>query len=166
MSRHYDDIEIPDFIREGNEYVIGTYTFTENEILEFAREFDPQPFHVDPKAAEESLLGGLCASGWHTTSIWMRLQRRATAEHTARLKACKKSWPEFGPSPGMKDIKWPRPVFANDEITYSNKILSIRRSNSKPDWWIMGNFSRGMNQHDETVLEFSSSVFLKIHAYQ
>ena len=162
-SDGYKGVEIPDFIRKGSEYEIGSYTFTAEKIIEFATAFDPQHFHMDHEAAGKSMFGGLCASGWHTTSVWMKLQRKATATHVTRLKKEGKAWPDFGPSPGMENLKWLKPVYANDTITYTNKIMGIRRSDSKPDWWIMSNFSRGENQHGDRVMQFDSSVFLKIH---
>jgi acyl dehydratase len=66
---------------------IGTYTFDEENIVRFARRFDPQPFHIDPEAARRSLFGGLCASGWHTCAVWMRSFVDYWSTETARLKS-------------------------------------------------------------------------------
>ena len=66
MSRFFDDVAI------GEEHRLGSHTFTAEEIVAFAAAYDPQPFHVDPEAAKTSLFGSLCASGWHTASIWLR----------------------------------------------------------------------------------------------
>ena len=155
---------IPAFLKPGANTVIGSHRFDADEIIRFGKQFDPQRFHTDPKAARESLLGGLCASGWHTTSVWMRLQRESVDEHTVKLKAAGKSYPEFGPSPGMSGLKWFRAVFAGDTITYANTIREFRRSKSRPEWWILRNFSEGKNQHLEKVIEFESTVFVKLHS--
>ena len=156
-------VDIPDFLRAGARTNIGSHRFVDAEIIRFAKRFDPQEFHVDPEKAHDSLFGGLCASGWHTVSVWMKLQRRSVAENTARLKAEGKSWPEFGPSPGMKRLKWLRPVYAGETITYFNEISGIRESRSRPGWWLMTNEAVAENQDGKPVMTFESTVFLKIH---
>ncbi|MGI9350791.1 MAG: MaoC family dehydratase [Rhizobiaceae bacterium] len=156
-------VEIPEFLKPGVKTVIGQHNFKQDEIIRFGKQFDPQRFHIDPKAAEESLLGGLCASGWHTTSVWMALQRKSVNEHTAQLKAAGKPYPEFGPSPGMSGLKWFRAVFVGNTITYVNTIREFRKSKSRPEWWVLRNFSEGKNQNGEKVIEFESTVFVKIH---
>ena len=89
---------------------LGTHLFEAEAIKEFARKFDPQPFHVDEAAAARSVLGGLCASGWHTAAVWMRLS--VDAGMTARDTPWDGPGPEpvFGPSPGFRNLKWLKPV--------------------------------------------------------
>ncbi len=101
---------------------IGAHTFTAEEIKRFARAFDPQPFHLDEAAAEESHFGRLCASGWHTLAVWMKLnvrhlQRRARA--SARRPACRLA--RLGPSPGFDELKWLKPVYAGDRSLSSTR---------------------------------------------
>lgn len=153
--------KLPEFIRPGSSFEIGDYTFSANEIIRFAKAWDPQEFHTDEEKAKSSLLGGLCASGWHTVSIWMKLQRKAIAEKTKILQEAKMPVPEFGPSPGMKHIKWIKPVHADDTITYTNSIHSLRESKSRSGWSIMQSSVEAKNQHSATVMTFESAVFIK-----
>lgn len=155
--------DFPAFLLPDAETVIGDFTFTEEIILKFATQYDPQRFHLDYEQAKQSIFGGLCASGWQTVSVWMRLQRRSIAEHTQALKEQNQPWPEFGPSPGMKNLRWMKPVYVDQTITYVNHIQSLRQSNSKPEWWIMANQARGENDAGERVMQFESSVFIKLH---
>src|SRR2546423_11240720 len=118
--RYYEDIRIGDTSR------IGSHMFTAAEIKAFAARFDPQPFHLDEMAAAHSPFGGLCASGWHTACVWMRLlidhrnaedeARRARGEPVAKL----------GVSPGFRELKWPKPVFAGDTVNYASEVIDKR----------------------------------------
>jgi len=153
---------IPEFLKPGTRSEIGSHRFEPEDIIRFARKFDPQRFHVDEEAASKTMLGGLCASGWQTASVWMKLQRLSVRERTSTLKSSGKTYPEFGPSPGMKHLKWLKPVFAGDTITYCNTPKEFRKSNSRPPWWILRNFSEGFNQNGEKVIEFESTVFVKL----
>ncbi|MDJ0614194.1 MAG: MaoC family dehydratase [Rhizobiaceae bacterium] len=154
--------EIPDHIRPGNRIEIGDFLFTGENILRFAKEWDPQIFHTDSIKAKDSLFGGLCASGWHTISVWMKLQRAASKIQAGKLRSEGKPVPEFGPSPGMKHIKWIKPVFAGDRISYANEITGLRKSGSMPDWWVMTSKVQALNQNGEPVMTFDNAVFLKL----
>ena len=154
---------IPHFLLPDAESPIGSYTFSEEKILDFAVQFDPQRFHVDAEAAKSSLLGGLCASGWHTIAVWMKLQRAWVAKETSVLKRNNLPWPEFGPSPGMKNVKWLKPVYVDQTIAYTNHIKGLRKSKSRNNWWIMANQARAENEDKERVMQFESTVFLQIH---
>jgi acyl dehydratase len=138
---------------------LGAYTFSAEEIIRFAKAFDPQSFHVDPEAAKDSLFGALCASGWHTAAIWMKLlaahreQVRADAlrrgERPARL----------GPSPGFKNLKWLKPVYAGDTITYRTTLVNKRASASRQGWGLAFHRNTAMNQHGQEVFSFDGAVF-------
>ena len=154
--------DLPDFLEPGTREEIGTVHFSAGDIVRFARKFDPQHFHLDPEVAKKSLLGGLCASGWHTASSWMPLQRRFVAQKCRQLEEQGKQPPEFGPSPGFTDLRWIKPVYAEDSITYHNEVESIRESKSRPGWWILTLFSQGNNQKEEPVISFRSTVFVKL----
>ncbi|MGE3148527.1 MAG: MaoC family dehydratase [Pseudorhodoplanes sp.] len=140
---------------------IGSYLFTAENIKAFASRFDPQPFHMDEKAAAQTHFGGLCASGWHTASVWMRLtidhRRREVEEQQARGEAIAKS----GPSPGFRDMKWLKPVYAGDTVTYRNEIIDKRASASKPGWGLITSQITGRNQHGDLVFSFISTAFLQ-----
>lgn len=155
---------LPDFMKTGWEAEIGEHTFTPEEIINFAKAYDPQPFHVSEELAENSLFGGLCASGWHTASMWMRKQRDYTTEQSKIRAELGLPLAEFGPSPGFINLKWHRPVFSGDTITYFNSTDVSRRSKSKPDWHILTGRQFAKNQNDGLVLSFQSSVFLKYPA--
>jgi acyl dehydratase len=140
---------------------IGQHTFTTEEIKAFAARFDPQPFHLDEAAAAHSLFGRLCASGWHTACLWMRLateyRRREDAERRSRGEPVAM----LGVSPGFRDLRWLSPVYPGDTITYATEVVELRPSASRPDWGIMTARNTGTNQRGEPVLSFVSSAFVE-----
>jgi acyl dehydratase len=105
----------------GRVFELGSTVVDRDEMLAFARRFDPQPFHVDEAAAAASLFGGLAASGWFTAALWMRLYADAVLAGSTSLG-----------SPGGEDIAWPAPVFAGDELRGTAEVLGARRSASRP----------------------------------
>jgi acyl dehydratase len=142
---------------------LGSYTFESGDIIRFARQFDPQRFHVDAEAAKDSLFGGLCASGWHTASIWMKLMvdyrnriRTNALAHGARPA-------RLGPSPGFTDMKWLKPVYAGDTLTYRSTVAGKRVSNSRPGWGLVFHHNAATNQHGEEVFSFEGMVFWERH---
>lgn len=122
----------------------GDYLITEQEIIEFATKYDPQYFHTDPQAARQSVYGGLIASGWMTGSVMMRLM----ADHFISPRS------SMG-SPGIDEVRWHRPVRAGDRIRLRIKVLSARRSASKPDRGILVIQNEALNQHGELVMSFN-----------
>ena len=145
----------------GEKLVIGSHTFTAPDIKAFAQRFDPQLFHVDEDAAARSHFGALCASGWHTAVTWMRLlleHRRRDAE-----MRCERGEPvaKLGPSPGFRDLKWLKPVYAGDTITYSTEAIETRPSASRPGWGLLRSHNEGVNQNGEVVFSFVSAVFVE-----
>ncbi|EFM56906.1 MaoC family dehydratase [Brucella inopinata] len=152
------------FIEEniGKERVLGTYTFTAEEIIAFARKYDPQPFHIDEEAAKNSLFGGLCASGWHTTVIFMKLNVASMMQASRETVQRGETPPTFGPSPGFENLKWPKPVFAGDTITYKRVAHAIRPLASRPGWSMLTMTTRAHNQHGEEVLSFDNAAMVKL----
>lgn len=145
----------------GEEAALGSYVFTADNIISFARKFDPQPFHLDEAAARESAFGGLCASGWHTAAAWMKCmvghrERGREAALRAGLPV-----PELGPSPGFTDLVWRRPVYAGDVIRYHSRITDCRFSRSRPGWGLVFTHNSGINAAGETVFAFAGCVFWK-----
>jgi len=120
---------------------IGSHTFTEEEIIEFARQFDPQPFHTDPEAAKRSFFGGLIASGWHTCAIAMRLMVEQYIGRSASMG-----------SPGVDNIRWLAPVRPGDTISYRRIVLESRPSVSKPDIGLLRTSTEASNQRGELVM--------------
>jgi acyl dehydratase len=106
----------------GMTYACGARSLSEEQIVGFAREFDPQPFHVDREAAKASMFGGIIASGWHTASTAMRLQVDAVLSRSASLG-----------SPGIDELRWLKPVRPGDTLSLKLEVLESRPSQSKPD---------------------------------
>ena len=111
----------------GRVFELGTIVVDHDEMVAFARRFDPQPFHVDEAAGRESLFKGLAASGWFTASLWMRAYVDGLLSRSASLG-----------SPGGEQITWPAPVFAGDVLTATMEVLDARRSRSRPELGLVG----------------------------
>lgn len=126
--------------KTGKTIEVGTRTVTEEEIIDFASKFDPQPFHVDKDAAANSIYGGIIASGWHTCSMMMRMM----VDHFLRQSS------SMG-SPGVDEIRWLKPVRAGDTLSVSTTILEARPSTSKPDRGVVMTQWQAKNQHGELV---------------
>jgi acyl dehydratase len=153
--KYFDDLRLGDVV------MTGSHTFHAEEIKSFARRFDPQVFHVDEDAAAKSHFGALCASGWHTAAVWMRLmidQRRAVEDAlVARGETVAKS----GPALGLRDLKWLRPVYVGDVIAYKAEVVELRVSNSRPGFGLMTILTTGINQDSATVISFLSTTFVE-----
>jgi acyl dehydratase len=143
----------------GQTEVLGSFTYPAEAIIRFAKAYDPQRFHVDPVAAKESLFGDLCASGWQTASVWMKLM--AAHRHRIRADALARGErpAQLGPSPGFRNLKWLKPVYAGDTITYRSTVTDRRASASRPGWGIASHHNTGVNQHGEEVFSFDGAVF-------
>ena len=125
----------------GESVEFGDHLVTEAEVLEFARRYDPQPFHVDPAAAAESIYGGIIASGWMTGSIAMRL----VVDHFLSPRS------SMG-SPGMDELRWLQPVRPGDRLSVRVTVLESRLSQSKPDRGIILLLWEVLNQNRATVM--------------
>ncbi|RMF11257.1 MAG: MaoC family dehydratase [Alphaproteobacteria bacterium] len=119
----------------------GNYKITREEIIEFARKYDPQPFHVDESAAAKTMYGGLIASGWHTCAVAMRLLCDGFMNQSTGIG-----------SPGVDEIRWIRPVRPGDELKASLEILEVTPSRSKPDRGSIKHKLVVTNQLDEVVM--------------
>jgi acyl dehydratase len=113
------DLYFEDFA-PGQMYELGSRTVSEEEILAFARQWDPQPFHVDPEAAKDSVFGGLIASGWHTGSIWMR-------GYVDTMLG-----PASQGSPGIEELRWLAPVRPGDRLSSRLTVLEATPSEGNP----------------------------------
>jgi acyl dehydratase len=151
-SPFLEDLEVGDTLE------LGSVTFTPDAIIRFAKQYDPQVFHVNPDAARLSSFGDLCASGWHTGSTWMRLmvdyRQRSLAEARRRGEPAA----DLGPSPGFKYLRWPRPVYAGDTISYRASLTAARPSATRPGWGIAFHRNSGTNQYGEEVFSFEGSA--------
>jgi acyl dehydratase len=113
---HLEDFE------PGQVFELGSIYVSQEQVLDFAQQFDPQPFHIDEEAGGRSIFGGLIASGWHTCSLMMRLLVDNLLSRSASLG-----------SPGVNQIRWLLPVRPGDTLTASTKVLAVTSSVSKPD---------------------------------
>lgn len=137
---------------------LGAHRFEPDAIVAFARAYDPQAFHLDPEAAAQTHFGGLCASGWHTAAVWMK-RLLTTWRRDMALTAQTGPVPQLGPSPGFKDLRWLKPVYAGDTIRYSSRLVDKRASASRPGWGLATHHNTACNQHGEPVFAFTGSVF-------
>jgi acyl dehydratase len=143
----YEDHEV------GQTAPLGAHRFTREAILDFARKFDPQPFHLDDAAAKKSIFGGLCASGWHTVSVSMRMLvdgRHAQRKAVATLGET----PPLGLGRGVRDLRWSTPVRPGDEIAFSLRIDSMRETR-RPDWGLIGMRIIGVNHDGREVCAYT-----------
>ncbi len=153
--RFFEEFEV------GERRQIGTHTFTADEIKRFASAYDPQPFHTDEDAAANSHFGRLCASGWHTLAVWMRLNVRGMQDEARRMHAAGAPPAKVGPSPGFDQLKWLRPVYAGDTITYESEVVAARESRSRPGWGLVSMRTVGRNQSGEEAISFTAHVFVE-----
>jgi acyl dehydratase len=140
---------------------IGAHTFTAEEIKRFASAFDPQPFHMDEGAAEASHFGRLVASGWHTLATWMKLNVRHMQELARERAASGLAQARLGPSPGFDELKWLKPVYVGDRISFETEVIGKRASRSRPGWGLVSMRSIGRNQAGEDVISFIGHVFVE-----
>ena len=129
----------------------GSFSLSEAEIIAFAKEYDPQPFHTDPVAAADGPFGGLIASGWHTTSLMMRLLVEHFLSPETSLGAA-----------GVDEIRWPSPVRPGDTLRVRGTVLDARRSQSKPGRGIVRSLAEVTNQRGETVMRAIAINFVLI----
>lgn len=134
-NRYFEDY-LPGAVHE-----FGSITLREVEIIEFARRFDPQPFHTDPEAAKKSAFGGLIASGWHTASLAMRLLVDHYISRVASLG-----------SPGVDEVRWRNPVRPGDTLSVRVTVLESKLSRSKPGQGSIRSYVEVLNQHREVVM--------------
>jgi acyl dehydratase len=124
----------------GQEIPLGSRTVSEEEIIAFATEFDPQPFHVDRAAAAASIYGGVIASGWHTCSMMMRMVVDGLMSASSSMG-----------SPGLDSVRWLLPVRGGDTLTVSYLTKQVKASNSRPDRGVVWSVWQARNQHGEVV---------------
>ncbi|HEY4024433.1 MAG TPA: MaoC family dehydratase [Pseudonocardiaceae bacterium] len=145
-----DDRYFEDYV-VGASHEYGYETITEAEILDFARLYDPQPIHIDLSYAANGPFKGLIASGAHTVALMMRLYVTHYISHAASLA-----------SPGLDELRWPRPVRPGDTLWLRATILDARRSQSKPDRGVVRTGVELFNQHDEPVATMTAINFLAL----
>ena len=141
----FEDLEI------GKETDFGSYEVTRDEVLEFARKYDPQPFHLSDEEAAKTHFGRLAASGWHTCAMAMAV----IARHVVKTEQA-----GLG-SPGVDELRWLKPVYPGDTLSVSSRIVEVRPSRSKPEIGSFRSATTVSNQHGEPVLTFTSIVLMR-----
>jgi acyl dehydratase len=137
---YFEDLEI------GTRSSFGRYEVTREEVLEFARKYDPQPFHLSDEAAAKTHFGRISASGWHTCAMTMRmLVDNITERKQAGLG-----------SPGQDELRWHRPVYPGDVLRIETELLDKTRSRSRPEMGSFRSIVKVFNQDDQVVMSFKS----------
>ncbi len=154
MSTYFEDLEL------GRVTELGRHTFTADDIKTFAAKYDPQPFHMDEEAAKASLFGALCASGWHTVAVYTGLNIRTRQKREAEAAARGETIARWGPSPGFKDLKWPRPVFAEDTVTFRQSIADLVTLKSRPERGLLVTKGEGTNQKGQVVFQLTGQILV------
>lgn len=138
-------------LQVGQKACFGAYHVTREEVLDFARKYDPQPFHLSDEAAAETHFGRIAASGWHSCAMTMAMLVEHLSTHPIAGLG----------SPGVDELRWLKPVYPGDTLRAESEILEVRPSRSKPD---IGSFTSRMhvfNQAGEMVLRFRSIVLVR-----
>ena len=147
IKYYWEDLQ-PGDVRD-----LGTLSPSREDIVTFARQFDPQPFHLDEEAAKGSVFGTLCASGWHTCSMAMSLMVNNFLLDAASLG-----------SPGMENIKWFKPVLPGDTLRLQHSITDKRPMSKRPDVGLVRSEWHLFNQHEDQVLHLESwGMFRRRH---
>jgi acyl dehydratase len=141
--RYFDDFKVGDVIE------LGQHTITKEEIVAFARQFDPQLFHLDEEAAAKTMFGGLIASGWHTGSLMMRLLYEGALRDTVSLG-----------SPGIDEMRWLKPVRPGDTLSARMIITECVPSRSKPDRGIVRSLLEMRNQNGDVMVTIKGMSLL------
>jgi acyl dehydratase len=144
---HFEDIAVGETVPFGRKVV------SRDEIVEFARAFDPQPFHLDEEAAKHSLIGRLCASGWHSCAMLMRMLTDEVLNKSASLG-----------SPGMEEVKWLKPVFPGDVLSGRYTCTAKRVLGSRPEVGLCHVLFEMLNQDGDVVMTWNSSQFFKVRS--
>lgn len=142
---HWEDLEV------GKPYLYGAYEVTKDEIFEFARAYDPQPHHVDEEAARLSLVKGLCASGWHTCAMFMRLLYDGHLRHFAALGANQ-----------IDEVRWMKPVRPGHVLKARSVCTEKRLMASRPSVGICRMKHEILNQDDELLMTMENAVFIAV----
>ncbi len=136
-ERYFDDFAVGEVFKPS-----GRVRVEKDEIIAFAKKFDPQFFHLDEEAARKSIFGRLVASGWHTAAMTMSLVARSEYRSAGGTIGM-----------GFEDVRWPAPVYPGDELRIETEVLEMRASKSRPDRGVMKLRTRTLNQNDEAVQE-------------
>jgi acyl dehydratase len=142
---YFEDLEV------GEETYFGSYEVTREEVLEFARKYDPQPFHLSDEEAAKTHFGRIAASGWHTTAMTMAVIARYVVKHEQAGLG----------SPGIDDLRWKKPVYPGDTLHVRGTIIEKALSRSRPEMGSYRTQTIVTNQDDHAVMTFTSIVLIR-----
>lgn len=148
-SMKSDDYVYMEDLHVGQKMTAGPITLTEQDTIAFAKQYDPQDFHIDAARAKHTLFGELIASGWQTAAVTMRMIIDASPKMKGGMIGR-----------GIEKLNWPRAVKPGDSLSYEGEILELRPSSGNPHMGVMRVRNITRNQHGETVLEMESVVFV------
>jgi acyl dehydratase len=137
---------------------LASHTFGKDEIIAFAREYDPQPFHLDEAAAKASLFGALSASGWHTAAYFIRGVVTSRLEANGAARARGERVAVYCPSPGFRNLNWPKPVFVGDTVSFRARLTEKVDLKSRPDRGLLVSEVQGRNERGEIVFAVTSQI--------
>ena len=143
---YFEDLEI------GKRASFGRYDVTREEVIEFAKKYDPQAFHLDDEVAAKTHFGRLSASGWHTCAMTMAMM----VENMKNVKQA-----GLG-SPGVDQLMWKKPVYPGDTLRVESEVIEKRRSKSRPEMGLFKSRAKVFNQNDEVVLEMTSNGLIAV----
>lgn len=140
----YEDLTV------GHKEAFGAYEVTKEEVIDFASKYDPQPFHLDEEFAKQSVFGALCASGWHTSAMMMRMM----VDHMMEAGLA-----GLG-SPGIDGIEWKKPVFPGNILSVESEVTGKRESQSRPNIGLVKSTYHVKNQNGEIVMIMRGNVMV------
>ena len=141
---YFEDVQV------GETHRFGRYEVTREEIIEYARQFDPQPFHVDEAAAKQSMFGGLIASGWHTGAMLIRMLNDHAIPGAATTGAL-----------GFDDLKWLKPVRPGDVLSVETRVIDKSEARRRPEIGVVKIASQVLDQHGEVKMSLVSLVLYR-----
>ena len=144
---HYEDFHV------GDVNTHGPFAMSAELVRDYAREWDPQPFHLDEELAKNSVLGGLCASGWQVCAIMNRMMIEAYAGKADGMGSF-----------GIEQVKWMKPVYADDELTLRYTVLEKRVSRSRPEMGIITMKWEALDQHGTVKTEMTGVNLFKVRS--
>jgi acyl dehydratase len=142
----------------GQRTALGDYTFTRENMVAYSRKFDPVGFHIDDDVGKASVYGAMTAAGLHVGCGWMACYIACNTAARQAVLASGKSLPDIGPSPGFRNMKWLKPVFAGDVLSCFTTATAKRALASRPGWGMVSGLSEGVNQDGVLVFSFESAV--------
>lgn len=153
--KFFEDIAI------GERVELGHWHVTAEATVAFARRYDPQGFHLEETEAAKTHFGRLSASGWQTAAMWMKHMIAHRDRVQAEMRARGEPVADMGPSPGFTDMRWLKPVFPGDRITFFTTATEARPSQSRPRWGLIRHLNEGVNQTGDLVFSFIGNVFVE-----